>query len=70
MQIYVRSMPISLSGCDSAYTFQANKIHISETTAVFLVDYPYVTEERGTVTVKVGLISYIYLNHMFKSALY
>lgn len=31
---------------------QANKIHISETTRVELIDYPYILEERGTVSVK------------------
>ncbi|XP_060566942.1 soluble guanylate cyclase 88E-like isoform X2 [Ruditapes philippinarum] len=31
---------------------QANKIHISETTRQELIDYPYILEERGTVTVK------------------
>ncbi|XP_053385203.1 soluble guanylate cyclase 88E-like [Mercenaria mercenaria] len=31
---------------------QANKIHISETTRQELIDYPYILEERGTVSVK------------------
>ncbi|XP_052234216.1 soluble guanylate cyclase 88E-like [Dreissena polymorpha] len=31
---------------------EANKIHISETTRTELLDYPYILEERGTVTVK------------------
>ena len=39
---------------------QAMKIHVSETTRVELLDYPYVVTERATIAVKVNIHNTIF----------